>query len=367
MVYLCEYLTRPGAVLQTAQTSYGKAAPVNAYGIRILECRSLDSLAALPDEINGFPVTELAPYLFAVQGSYDNTVPPGAFWWSDTEAAAQSENLWQDVPVLRGSRLEELRLPARLEKVGAYALYNCEKLKKLELYSTTLDWGAGVFTGCQGVRQMTIHVDEGSRSCMREVLAELRQTLEVRYLPQKPAAAAARRGAWPDPLQPDAAAACALLIFPEFFEEAVENTPARILVTETHGCGQKYRNAFVRTQFQMKEYDSLFPHVQVQEPEELVSELALGRLMYPYQLEERYAKRYREYLSTHTLVAAGQAIQNGDMQALEWIFAHIPCDGEMIVKLLDIAGACRDGSAVSFLMERNRAEGAVKRKRFSLC
>ncbi len=423
MICLCEYLTRakyarpagcaasaggmpgaekpvaekmPVAERQFARTNAQSAiAPENAYGVRILECRSLDSLAVLPDEINGLPVVELAPYLFSVHGGCGDDAAAGTFWWSETElekppaeikgAAAEqpeesaagqpmepsaepaanlaAQNLWRDIPALRGGRLEELRLPARLEKVGAYALYNCEKLKKLELYSTTLDWGAGVFAGCYGVEQVIIHADESRKSCMREVLAELRQTLGVLYLLEK---AADETEVQQRESLPAATALSARLIFPEFFEEAVENTPARILVTETHGCGQKYRNAFVSTQFQFREYDSLFPHVQVQEPEALVARLALGRLMYPYRLEERYAERYREYLEEHAAAAAGWAVENGDMQALEWIFARVSCDGEMIAGLLDVAGACHNGAAVSFLMNRRREAGAVTRKRFSL-
>lgn len=390
MICRCEYLTRAGysegshagagRAWSAAAAAGGTYAPENAYGVRILECRSLDSQAVLPDEINGLPVLELAPYLFSVHGNREDDAAAGAFWWPETgaeERTAESakslpaertaepagRNRHPDIPALRGGRLEELRLPARLEKVGAYALYNCEKLKKLELYSTTLDWGAGVFTGCYGVEQVTIHADESRKSCMREVLAELRQALEVLYLPEK--AADETEVEQREPL-PAATALSARLIFPEFFEEAVENTPARILVTETHGCGQKYRNAFVSTQFQFREYDSLFPHVQVQEPETLVARLALGRLMYPYRLEERYAERYREYLEEHAASAAGWAVENGDMQALEWIFAHISCGGEMIAGLLDIAGACRNGAAVSFLMNRRREAGAVTRKRFSL-
>ena len=406
MVCLCEY--------------------TGACGVRILECRSLDSLAVLPDEISGLPVVELAPYLFSVHGAHDGSTAGtgGTFLWAETESepgagtapepevgavlmtgarTAQGSEAgtapasevrtyltpanaqppayaaWQELPVLCGDRLEELRLPAHLEKVGAYALYNCGKLKKLELYSTTLDWGAGVFTGCYGVEQVVIHVDENRKSCMREVLAELRQTLEIVYLTDSEKNGSAERtadSAWPDAVLSAAGgtagrdwrgdAPSARLIFPEFFEEAVENTPARILVTETHGCGHKYRNAFVRTQFQFKEYDSLFPHIQVQEPERLVARLALGRLMDPYRLEEPYRERYREYLIGHAAAAAGWAVESGDMPALEWIFAHIPCDGDVIAELLDIAGACGNGAAVSFLMDRRRAAGAVKRRRFSL-
>lgn len=360
MICLCEYLTRAGC----ARPGYARLSDRRslADGVRILECRSLDTLAVLPDEINGLPVTELAPYLFSVHGNCEDDAAAETFWWPEPPATPADQNIWRDIPALRGGRLEELRLPAYLEKVGAYALYNCEKLKKLELYSTTLDWGAGVFTGCYGVEQVTFHVDESRKSCMREVLAELRQTLEVLYLPEQVSREDLRQRYDLTGLQQSHVR----LIFPEFFEEAVENTPARILVTETHGCGQKYRNAFVNTQFQFKEYDSLFPHVQVQEPEALTARLALGRLMEPYRLEEPYAERYREYLKEHAAAAAGWAVENGDMQALEWIFTHVSCDGEMIAGLLDIAGACQNGAAVSFLMDRRRAAGAVARKRFSL-
>ncbi len=285
-----------------------------------------------------------------------------AEWEMKTEAGQTAEmESWEDLPPLRGGRLKELRLPAHLKKVGAYALYNCENLRKLEFYSTTLDWGAGVFTGCRGVEQLTVHVDEERKSCLREVLAELRQTLEVVYLPEGVPREGTASG-----VEKSAAASGARLIFPEFFEEAVENTPARILVTETHGCGQKYRNAFVQTQFQFKEYDSLFPHVRVQEPEPLTARLALERLMYPYRLEERYARQYREYLDEHALAAAEQAVAGEDMQALEWIFAHIAFDGAQFARLLDAAGRQKRGAVVSFLMDQKRAAGGVGRKRFSL-
>ena len=36
----------------------------------------------------------------------------------------------------------------------------------------------------------------------------------------------------------------ARLVFPEHYEEAVENTPARILFTQHHGSGNNYRQCF---------------------------------------------------------------------------------------------------------------------------
>lgn len=41
----------------------------------------------------------------------------------------------------------------------------------------------------------------------------------------------------------------AKLVFPEYFEESVENTPARIIMREMHGCGHMYRYCFDGTRF----------------------------------------------------------------------------------------------------------------------
>ena len=50
----------------------------------------------------------------------------------------------------------------------------------------------------------------------------------------------------------------AMLWFPEYYEEGVENTPARILMTEVHGSGLYYRNCFQGKVFHFLEYDKRF-------------------------------------------------------------------------------------------------------------
>lgn len=355
-------------------------------GIRILKCRSMDTIATVPDTVTGLPVTELAAYAFSQHRSYEAEIGTNTFWWDEAGGIMREADALL-FPALDGDRLEELRLPESLLRAGAYAMYNCGRLKKLEIYSTTLDWGAGVFTGCFGVRELTLHVDEERPSSMKDILAELRQTLDVLYLRKEntgdlgsrahPSGSGAADSRTADSRTADSGAAGngtselaepmqTRLVFPEYFEEAVENTPARILVTETHGCGQRYRNAFVRTRFQFKEYDNLFAHVQVQEPEELAIRLALGRVMYPYQLEEECRRRYMDYLSEHSVQSAALAIGRGQMEELRWLFEHIDYNASQIGELLGLAGRAGDGAAVSYLMDRKRMSGAVKRRRFSL-
>ena len=224
----------------------------------------------------------------------------------DPEAVIYVPEQFEDCPVtelgsyvLAHSAVEEIHLPPYVRKIGAYGFYECEQLKRIYCYSRVLDLGAGLFAGVPAVEYLDITEFPGERSCLKEMLAELRQTLRVQ-LHQMPAAASE--------------AAEARLIFPEYYEDSVENTPARIVSIETHGCGHRYRYCFAGRVFQYRGYDELFPHVQVQEQEELVTELALGRLMYPRELSEKFQEHYLNYVREHWKTAGKLLIQADRLQ-----------------------------------------------------
>ena len=81
-------------------------------GIRILECRGLDSLVVIPEDIKGTPVTELAPYIFSAQEDYEPEDRSDACWWGEGEP--------EEFPIVNGNALTDLKLPKTLKKVGAY-------------------------------------------------------------------------------------------------------------------------------------------------------------------------------------------------------------------------------------------------------
>lgn len=78
--------------------------------------------------------------------------------------------------VLAGSEVEEIWLPAGLRKIGAYGFYNCEKLRRIHCSSRAADLGTGLFAGAGSVNFLDICVFEGEKSCLKELLSELRQT-----------------------------------------------------------------------------------------------------------------------------------------------------------------------------------------------
>lgn len=302
-------------------------------GIRILKCRSLDTIVIVPETIGGIAVTQLGAYACSKGGG-----PVEGIWTA-------AEDVVRELPELSGERVTQICLPESLKKIGAYAFYNCENLQKLSCYSTTRDWGAGAFTGSTGVRFLDIVVKEKEKSCLKEILAELRQAVYVTYRGEQEAR----------------------LIFPEFFEESVENTPARLLSTHTHGCGHQYRYCFEQSQFQFREYDGLFPFAQVQESEELVTELALGRVRYPMGLTEEHERMYGAYLKQHKVMAAVYQIRMRNMEPLEWLMKQYSYQRDELGKLIEEAGAASDGGMVSFLMDaQSRLVLPSGRKTFEL-
>ena len=291
-------------------------------GISVRRCYGLDGIVQIPDRIDGKPVTGLEGYLFSetVRG---RGVPPHEY---------------EGEPELCGSQVKELVLPRYAKRIGAYAFYNCSGLRKLSCQSTVDDWGAGVFTGCTGIASLDICVREEGKSCFREILSELSQTLDVDY----------RR---------EDGTLLAKLVFPEYFEESVENTPARIIMREMHGCGHMYRYCFDGTRFDVGEYDRLFPHVTVQEKPELVTRLALYRLYWPWGLKEEAAKAYQDYIAAHAGDAAEGILKRGERDILGLMARSGFMGRDGLGQMLDAASRGGNAADAALLMD-------IKHERF---
>lgn len=203
--------------------------------------------------------------------------------------------------VFSGEAMREIKLPPTIRKIGRYAFYNCDGLRKLCFSSTIRDIGAGAFNGCRKITELDVLVKEEERSCLKEILAELDETLTVHYHQI--------RGIENERAE---------LLFPVFYEEAVENTPARMLETHTHGCGHRYRYCFRGTGFAFSEYDSIFPHAIVQEKPAVVAALAFNRLRFPLGLSEAAAGMYGSWITENVEGAALYLIELNDTAVWKW-------------------------------------------------
>ena len=248
--------------------------------------------------------------------------------------------------------MSELHLPATIRKVGRYAFYNCRNFRKLSFHSSLASIGAGAFIGCDGLSFLSMHEEEGP-SCLREILQDLKHAVHVeRYVK-----AGEGGKEW--------ALACRLL-YPEFFEEAVENTPARITFTQTHGMGIQYRNAFRGTKIVFEEYDSLFEAGKHNMDFMTNATIAICRLRYPCELGERARESYREWLLAHLPEAARLLIREGRLGDLRWIAETLPETRAQAEALAQVANEQADAEATSLLLDVARRRFPPERKRFSL-
>ena len=272
-------------------------------GAVVWRCYDYGSEAEIPEAVEGLPVAELAPYAFSAhmdEGLLEKGVREGRLRLWDSDNPASSALSWEDAelpPPLTGAALTSVSLPPSLRKIGAYAFYNCSRLHTLRLHGGLIDLGAGLFTGCHAIRELALRLDGGEKSCLREILIEVPEKLKVSL----------------------EGAVRAKLVFPEFFEESVENTPARILVVKTHGSGMNYRNCFYDRRFDFHAYDACFFHAKAEEDFETVLEMALGRLQYPAGLLSEARKEYEDWLWAHREQALEKMVSDRDMEGLEFL------------------------------------------------
>ena len=158
----------------------------------------------------------------------------------------------------------------------------------------------------------------------------------------------------------------ARLIFPEFYEEGVENTPARILETHVHGSGISYRNCFQGRCFDFTQYDALFPHARALESSDVVTRMVIGRLRYPVGLAEKAKEMYEAYVAEHEEDLGRWFLQQKDLDGLRWLLNYVKEADRLTNQLITVASQLCDSEAVSYLKNRRLSHGRAGRRRMEL-
>lgn len=267
----------------------------------------------IPDEIEGEPVRWAAPYAFA------------------------------------RTRAVRIELPPRMEKIGNYSFYRCFGLRSLSFSDALTDVGSGAFNGC-GLRGIRIDHYRGKKSSLKFLVDELRYALYVTLVYHRE----------------DGTEEEARLLFPEHYEEAVENTPARIVETHYHGSGGDYRQCFYDRELNFAEYDRLFPRAVAEESREDALQLAALRLGWPYRLGEEARDRYGTYLRENMACAGKVYVERQDMRMLRFFGQAGYWDQEGLEEAIDAAAERKETEILGFLMDERRRLFPKKKKVFEL-
>ena len=270
--------------------------------IEIIRCYGTDDRIVLPEEINGLPVVSAAPYAFSAHKDGEEE----AEVWENEDAFSFGEER-----LLAGEEVQEIVFPDTLKEIGRYIFYGCKKLERLEFSDTLMQVGTGAFTGCSGLKELVIHQKKGIKSCAKEILGELWQKIDVDFLYENGEAGGKR----------------AHMVFPEHYDEAVENTPARIL----------------------------FDMAVVMDKLEVLVDMSFGRLRYPWQLSEKAKKQYEDYIRENLKDIGEYLVESGNLNGLELLSREKLWNREGLEHSIDVASGKKDMEISAFLMnERSR-------------
>ena len=310
-------------------------------GIEILRCFGIEGRVEIPGMIDDKLVISAAPYAFSSHMDEKEELKNASLWEvSDGLGFGREEH------VLAGNDVEEIVFPHTLKEIGRYIFYGCGNLKKLEFSDSLMQIGCGAFTGCHALEKLTVHMRQGKKSGVKEMLGEMWQRIDVNFLYEYEEDSIEK----PDMMYRRENKSEARLVFPEHYDEAVENTPARILYTEYHGSGSNYRQCFYDKELNYQEYDRLFEMAVAMDKLEVLVDMSFGRLEFPYELTGKARENYREYIRKNLGDIAEYLVKQEDMHRLEMISSQKLWTLEGIDSALDCASQRKETEVSAFLM-----------------
>lgn len=309
--------------------------------IEILRCFGMEGRVEIPGMIENKLVISAAPYAFSSHMDEKEELKNASLWEvSDGLGFGREEH------VLAGNDVEEIVFPHALKEIGRYIFYGCGNLKKLEFSDSLMQIGCGAFTGCHALEKLTVHMRQGKKSGVKEMLGEMWQRIDVNFRYEYEEDGIEKS----DIMHRRENKSEARLVFPEHYDEAVENTPARILYTEYHGSGSNYRQCFYDKELNYQEYDKLFEMAVAMDRLEVLVDMSFGRLEFPYELTGKARENYREYIRKNLGDIAEYLVKQEDMHRLEVISSQKLWTLEGIDSALDCASKRKETEVSAFLM-----------------
>ena len=317
-------------------TNWRLAVTREADGVTILRAVTCDKNAVLPDVLFGLPVTKLA----------DRALAHGAVPLEGEE-----------VRVLGGAESEEwdnrsiraLTLPRRLESIGDYAFMNLKSMETLRFSDALRSIGSASFMNCRLFSRLELtRAALGQGPALASIVHSLPRELDVTV--QNPDGSAYR------------------LIFPEYYENYTENSPAHHFELKIVGGGYAYHGVFRNKTLVLSDYDALWRDYIAAEHDDLSAlRLAYYRLRYPVELSDRAREQYAVFLRQNMREALRFAMQERDARGLRLLLALGAIDAQTLEFALNESRALRFTEATALLLEQRRGQAGVgRRKTFEL-
>lgn len=255
---------------------------------------------------------------------------------------------YRDFPELSdplcGELVETVALPHGVFAIEDYAFYDCRNFSHIILTDDVRHIGNNAFLNCESLTHITLHLHHDTPTCLYTLFSEIQNkiTLDLHFVDTSE---------W------------VKLIFPAYFEEAVENAPARIFEYHTYGTGLRYRQCLPKGMVDFRAYDLCFPFACVEEDKQLLLDLIFARLEYPYALSEQSKSQYMTCLAENAPVFFEIAMAADDLDRADFILDLNAVGREDYIKLIESAAQKQKPQFLSILHEYGRR---FERKRKNL-
>ncbi len=229
-------------------------------------------------------------------------------------------------------------LPESVKTIYGFAFHNCRNLRKITLFDSIDDYYDGVCRQCDSLEEVEITVNNSWYEVIRNFLADSDKTLRfLIHFPENSDASENLTG------KDKKMTSC--LTFPEYVYDFNENTMARTIQFSIAGSGYAFRECVDRRRIDYRQYDSLFAKAVI-DGGEIAENIAICRILYPVELEERYRLSYENYLRDNgdrvldRLVKKASKEGNDDavVEILKKLISYEKLfSGEMISKAISLA------------------------------
>lgn len=312
-------------------------------GAVVLSCSGFGSAVRLPEKIDGHPVREIGAYAFSSPGAAAARLPAGV---EIRSAAAEGPAVPGGAErFLGGPALREIILPAGIEAIGEYAFYNCTGLARITLPAGAARIGNGAFMNCGALGRADFAAEPGEATCLPGLLAEIPRELRVSFA---------------------SGGGTASLIFPEYYEESVENGPARIFEHFIRGAGYRYRQCFQGDRLDIEDYDAQFSVGKTEAGPETAARIALERLRHPFRLSEAAEGQYLFFLTEHGAEAAELLVATDDPAGLAFLAGRGVLTEKSMESAVEAAAKAERAECLSILLNERHKRFGPKEKTFDL-
>ena len=233
--------------------------------------------------------------------------------------------------------LVEISVPDTVREFGTFAFHNLRSLRKIQLYDSVQDYAHGVLRHCAHLEEITLYSGGEDFSLLKQILEACEEAVSVLLC------------------LPDGQAR---LAFPDYALIASENTMARTIQFAYEGGGYAYRQCVRKRGIRYREYDGLFSFMEHDDPD-YAAEIAIDRLMYPRDLDERSEQTYRRFLTEHAREALSRFAAARQEARILWMMEQrlAAADPGAVDEALRIASSLGASAICAVLMDGAGAAG----------